>query len=168
MLCSSVGDRSFRIWNVPDSTPGIYKLILFSNLERKYHQFYHWECSSEIDRCGVWRFLGCQWLRARLCCKSVRTKGDTRKNEDAITRREVTSALELRAETTSLLVPKHSLVCKTPDSKIGVVGPTSLPEKEVGSQKTWVFISLHRLQIRYSKILLILARSLLIGYFTFY
>ena len=57
---------------------------------------------------------------------------------------------------------------KTPDSKIGVVGPTSLPEREVGSQKTWVFISLHRLQIRHSKILLILARLLPIGYFTFY
>ena len=55
-----------------------------------------------------------------------------------------------------------------PDSKIGVVGSTSLPEKEVGSQKTWVFISLHRLQIRHSKILLILARPLPIGYFTFY
>ena len=37
-----------------------------------------------------------------------------------------------------------------------------------GSQKTWVFISLHRLQIRHSKILLILARPLPIGYFTFY
>ena len=37
-----------------------------------------------------------------------------------------------------------------------------------GSQKTWVFISLHRLQIRHSKILLILARLLPIGYFTFY
>ena len=36
------------------------------------------------------------------------------------------------------------------------------------SQKTWVFISLHRLQIRHSKILLILARPLPIGYFTFY
>ena len=65
-------------------------------------------------------------------------------------------------------VPKHSVVSKTPDSKIGVVGSTSLPEREVGSQKTWVFISLHRLQIRYSKILLILARLLPIGYFTFY
>ena len=37
-----------------------------------------------------------------------------------------------------------------------------------GSQKTWIFISLHRLQIRHSKILLILARPLPIGYFTFY
>ena len=37
-----------------------------------------------------------------------------------------------------------------------------------GSQKNWVFISLHRLQIRHSKILLILARPLPIGYFTFY
>ena len=65
-------------------------------------------------------------------------------------------------------VPRHSVVPKTPDSKIGVVGSTSLPEKEGGSQKTWVFISLHRLQIRHSKILLILARPLLIGCFTFY
>ena len=63
---------------------------------------------------------------------------------------------------------RRSVVPKTPDNKIGVVGSTSLPEKEVGSQKTWVFISLHRLQIRYSKILLILARPLPIGYFTFY
>ena len=38
----------------------------------------------------------------------------------------------------------------------------------LGSQKTWVFIFLHRLQIRHSKILLILARPLPIGYFTFY
>ena len=38
----------------------------------------------------------------------------------------------------------------------------------LGSQKTWVFISLHRLQIRHSKILQILARPLPIGYFTFY
>ena len=58
--------------------------------------------------------------------------------------------------------PKHQT------AKIGVVGSTSLPEKEVGSQKTWVFISLHRLQIRHSKILLILAWPLPIGYFTFY
>ena len=65
-------------------------------------------------------------------------------------------------------VPRRSVVPKTPDSKIGVVGSTSIPEKEVGSQKTWVFISLHRLQIRHSKILLILARPLPIGYFTFY
>ena len=63
---------------------------------------------------------------------------------------------------------QDSMVPKTPDSKIGVVGSTSLPEKEIGSQKTWVFISLHRLQIRHSKILLILARPLSIGYFTFY
>ena len=53
---------------------------------------------------------------------------------------------------------------KTPDSKIGVVGSTSLPEKrEVGSQKTRVFISLHRLQVHQSKVLLILARPLSIG-----
>ena len=33
-------------------------------------------------------------------------------------------------------VPRRSVVPKTPDSKIGVVSSTSLPEKEVGSQKT--------------------------------
>ena len=38
----------------------------------------------------------------------------------------------------------------------------------LGSQKPRVFLSLHRLQIRHSKILLILARPLPIGYFTFY
>ena len=38
----------------------------------------------------------------------------------------------------------------------------------LGSQKTWIFISLHRLQIRHSKILLILAQPLPISYFTFY
>ena len=38
----------------------------------------------------------------------------------------------------------------------------------LGSQKTWIFISLHRLQIRHSKILLILVRPLPIGYFTSY
>ena len=43
-----------------------------------------------------------------------------------------------------------------------------LTRKKTGLQKTWVFISLHRLQIRHSKILLILARPLPIGYFTFY
>ena len=33
-------------------------------------------------------------------------------------------------------VPRRNVVPKTPDSKIGVVGLTSLLEKEVGSQKT--------------------------------
>ena len=33
-------------------------------------------------------------------------------------------------------VPRRSVVPKTPDSKISVVSSTSLPEKEVGSQKT--------------------------------
>ena len=68
-------------------------------------------------------------------------------------------------------VPRHSVVPKTPDSKIGVVGSTSLPEKrkkKTSLQKTWVFISLHRLQVHHSKVLLILARPLSIGYFTFY
>ena len=65
-------------------------------------------------------------------------------------------------------VPRQSVVPKTPDSKIGVVGSTSLPEKKVSWQKTWVFISLHRLQVHHSKVLLILARPLSIGYFTFY
>ena len=63
-------------------------------------------------------------------------------------------------------VPRRNVVPKTPDSKIGVVGSTDTAWP--GSQKTWVFISLHRLQIHHSKILLILARPLPIGYFTFY
>ena len=66
-----------------------------------------------------------------------------------------------------MLRPKTQRGAQKPDSKIGVVGSTSPPEKEGGSQKTWVFISLHRLQIYHSKILLILARPLPIGYFTF-
>ena len=65
-------------------------------------------------------------------------------------------------------VPRRSVVPKTPYRKIVVVGSASLPEKEIGSQKTWVFISLYRLQIHHYKILQILARPLPIGYFTFY
>ena len=34
--------------------------------------------------------------------------------------------------TNQCYVPRHSVVSKTPDSKIGVVGSTSLPEKERG------------------------------------
>ena len=64
-------------------------------------------------------------------------------------------------------VPRRSVVPKIPDSKMMLlVWRTDLTR--LGSQKTWVFISLHRLQIRHSKILLILARPLPIGYFTFY
>ena len=71
--------------------------------------------------------------------------------------REVVSALNSRADVTSLLVIASSFF---------LVSPFVLTD--FGSQKTWVFISFHRLQIRYSKILLILARLLPIGYFTFY
>ena len=73
------------------------------------------------------------------------------------TSREVVSALNSRADVTSLLAIASSFF---------LVSPFVLTD--FGSQKTWVFISLHRLQIRYSKILLILARLLPIGYFTFY
>ena len=72
------------------------------------------------------------------------------------TSREVVSALNSRADVTSLLVIASSFFL------------VSFCSHWFGSQKTWVFISLHRLQIRYSKILLILARLLPIGYFTFY
>ena len=145
--------------------------------------------------CGVWRFLCSQWLRARLCCRKIsdsifwlyyftprwlaggmpcpkKVQKKYKKGKIETDRRQkhfFHTFLYLLGEwTNQRYVPKHSVVSKTPDSKIGVVGSTSLPEKEVGSQKTWVFISLHRLQIRHSKILLILARPLLIGYFTFY
>ena len=144
---------------------------------------------------GFEGFYEGQWLRARLCCrkisdsifwlyyftprwlagampcpKKVQKKYKKGKIEtDRRWKHFFYTFLYLLGEwTNQCYVPKHSVVSKTPDSKIGVVGSTSLPEKEVGSQKTWVFISLHRLQIRHSKILLILARPLLIGYFTFY
>ena len=147
----------------------------------------------ENTACGVWRYLGGQWLRARLCClkisdsifwlyyftprclvgarpcpKKVQKKYTKRKDRNIRRKHFFHTFLYLLGEwTNQRYVPRHSVVPKTPDSKIGVVGSTSLPEKEVGSQKTWVFISLHRLQIRYSKIL-ILAQPLPIGYFTFY
>ena len=72
------------------------------------------------------------------------------------TSRKVVSAFNSRAHVTSLLVIVFTCF-------LG-----SLLSSWLGSQKTWVFISLHRLQIRHSKILLILARPLPIGYFTFY
>ena len=64
-------------------------------------------------------------------------------------------------------VPRSNVVPKTPDSKMMLLVWRTLLTR-LGSQKTWVFISLHRLQIRHSKILLILARPLPIGYFTCY
>ena len=124
------------------------------------------------------RVLGSQWLRARLCCrkisdsifwlyyftprclagampcpKKVQKKYTKRKIETDKRRKHFfhTFLYLLGEWTNQRYVPRHSVVPKTPDSKIGVVGSTSLPEKEVGSQKTWVFISIHRLQIRYSK-----------------
>ena len=72
------------------------------------------------------------------------------------TSREVVSALNSRVDVTSLLV--IVITC--------FLG--SLLSSVTRSQKTWIFISLHRLQIRHSKILLILARPLPIGFFTFY
>ena len=59
--------------------------------------------------------------------------------------REVVSALNSRADVTSLLVIVFTCFLGSP-----------------------FVLSLHRLQIRHSKILLILARPLPIGYFTFY
>ena len=144
---------------------------------------------------GLKGFYEGQCLRARLCCRKIsdsifwlyyftprwlagampcpkKVQKKYKKGKIEIDKRRkhfFHTFLYLLGEwTNQRYVPKHSVVSKTPDSKIGVVGSTSLPEKEVDSQKTWVFISLHRLQIRYSKILLILARPLLIGYFTFY
>ena len=71
--------------------------------------------------------------------------------------REVVSALNSRADVTSLLVIVFTCFLGSP---FVLTGPVH--------RKTWVFIFLHRLQIRHSKILLILARPLPIGYFTFY
>ena len=64
-------------------------------------------------RAKIWRILEWRiWSRWReintqvfLWTGSMRTKGDPRKHVNTITSREVTSALELRAETTSLLIP---------------------------------------------------------------
>ena len=133
-------------------------------------------------QCGFWRFLWGQWLRARLCCRKIsdsifwlyyftprwlagecpaqrKSKRNIQKEKIETDKRRKhffhTFLYLLGKWTNQRYVPKRSVVSKTPDSKIGVVGSMSLPEKEVGSQKTWVFISLHRLQIRHSKILLI-------------
>ena len=73
------------------------------------------------------------------------------------TSREVVSALNSRADVTSLLVIVSTFFLVSP-----------FVFSHLGSQKTWVFISLYRLQIRHAKILPILARPLPIGYFTFY
>ena len=150
------------------------------------------------SRSPMWVLKGIyegQWLRARLCCRKIsdsifwlyyfthvdwlaqclaqrKSKRNIHKEKIETDKRRkhfFHTFLYLLGEwTNQRYVPRRSVVSKTPDSKIGVVGSTSLPEKESGSQKTWVFISLHRLQIRHSKILLILAWPLLIGYFTFY
>ena len=71
--------------------------------------------------------------------------------------REVVSALNSRADVTSLLVIVFTCFLGSPFVHTDPV-----------HRKTWVFIFLHRLQICHSKILLILARPLPIGYFTFY
>ena len=71
--------------------------------------------------------------------------------------RKVVSALNSRADVASLLVIVFTCFLGSP---FVLTDPVH--------RKTWVFISLYRLQIRHSKILLILARPLPIGYFTFY
>ena len=72
------------------------------------------------------------------------------------TSREVVSALNSRANVISLLVIVFTCFL---GSLFVLTGPVhSKPE----------YLSLHRLQIRHSKILLILARPLPIGYLTFY
>ena len=71
--------------------------------------------------------------------------------------REVVSALNSRADVTSLLIIAFTCFLGSP---FVLTDPVH--------RKTWVFISLHRLQIRHSKIILILVRPLPIGYFTFY
>ena len=132
-------------------------------------------CCRKISDSIFWLFYFTpRWLAGGMPCpKKVHKKYTKKKKKKKIEtdkRRKhfFHTFLYLLGEwTNQRYVPKHSVVSKTPDSKIGVVGSTSLPEKrEVGSQKTWVFISLHRLQIRHSKILLILARPLPIGYVT--
>ena len=68
-------------------------------------------------------------------------------------------------------VPRRSVVPKTRQQNRWCrfdVTTRKREKKKTGLQKTWVFISLHRLQVHHSKVLLILARPLSIGYFTFY
>ena len=106
---------------------------------------------------GFRRFLG-HWLRARLCCrklsdsifwlyyftprwlagampcsKKVHKKYTKGKDKKQIRNENISFILSfiysVNGLTNQRYVPKHSVVSKTPDSKIGVVGSTSLPEK---------------------------------------
>ena len=108
--------------------------------------------------CGVWRVLGSQALRARLCCRKIsdsifwlyyftprwlaggrRSTRNIQKGKIETDRRRkhfFHTFLYLLGEwTNQRYVPRHSVVPKTPDSKIGVVGSTSLPEKRSGHRK---------------------------------
>ena len=106
---------------------------------------------------GFEGFYGSQWLRARLCCRKIsdsifwlyyfyptligrckclaqrRSIRNIQKEKIGTDRRRkhfFHTFLYLLGEwTNQRYVPKHSVVSKTPDSKIGVVGSTSLPEK---------------------------------------
>ena len=44
--------------------------VVFKGFSRRSHQ------------CGVWRFLGCQWLRARLCCRKISDSKKYTKKKD--------------------------------------------------------------------------------------
>ena len=106
---------------------------------------------------GFERFLGSQWLRARLCCRKIsdsifwfiilphvdwlaqclaqrRSKRNIQKEKIETDKRRkhfFHTFLYLLGEwTNQRYIPRHSVVPKTPDSKIGVVGSTSLPEKK--------------------------------------
>ena len=138
--------------------------------------------SSGFTNVGFESFYEGQWLRVRLCC---------RKLSDSIfwlyyfTPRWLAGAMpcpkkvhkkyakkrwkQIKEENISFILSQNIAWCpKHPTVKSVLSVRRHYPKREVGSQKTWVFISFHRLQIRHSKILLILARPLLIGYFTFY
>ena len=60
------------------------------------------------------------------------------------------------------------LVPKTSDSKMMLLVRRTPPDKPRFTENLSIYLSPHRLQIRHSKILLILARPIPIGYFTFY
>ena len=113
--------------------------------------------SVEVTNVGLEGFYEGQWLRARLCCRKIsdsifwlyyftphvvwlaqclaqrRSKRNIQKEKIRTDRRRkhfFHTFLYLLGEwTNQRYVPKHSVVSKTPDSKIGVVGSTSLPEK---------------------------------------
>ena len=117
-----------------------------------------WKPDKEKDARGVWGLKGFyegQWLRARLCCRKISDsifwlfcftprwlagampcpkkvhKKYTKKIETDKRRKHFFHTfLYLPGEWTNQhYVPRHSVVPKTPDSKNGVIGSTSLPEK---------------------------------------